>query len=104
MIWAARLVGLALAAFLGLMALDTPIGLGLLIHLIPCFIVLILVAIGWRWSRLGGWLFLGGGRGGHVVFQHLPPFAELSDNQRPVFPHRPAAAFAPPPLVKSVEP
>ena len=81
MIWAARLVGLALAAFLGLMALDTPIGLGLLIHLIPCFIVLILVAIGWRLSRLGGWLFLAAGVAATLFFntyRHLLNFLIIS--------------------------
>lgn len=79
--WAARLLGLALAGFFGLMAMDTPIGLGLLIHLIPCLIVILLVAISWRWPRLGGWLFLAAGLAATLFFntyRHLLNFLIIS--------------------------
>lgn len=66
--WTARLIGLGLAAFLGLMALDTPLGLGLLIHLVPCLFVLILVFVGWRRPVLGGWLFSVAGVAATVFF------------------------------------
>ncbi len=78
LIWAARLVGLALAAFLGLMALDAPFGPGLLIHLLPCFVVLLLVVIGWRRRVLGGWLFLAAGVAATLFFHtHRHPTSFL---------------------------
>jgi hypothetical protein len=61
-----RILGLALAVFLAVFALDsftgsapiaTEIAAGV-IHLIPAAIALALVAIGWRWPLAGGVGFL----------------------------------------------
>lgn len=61
----ARILGILFALFLSLFAFDVfemegsiweKIG-GFLIHLVPTYLVLIAVAIGWRWPWLGGLLF-----------------------------------------------
>lgn len=66
LLWLARILGILFALFLGLFAFDVfgmegsiweRIG-AFLIHLIPTYLVLIAVALGWRWPWLGGLLFL----------------------------------------------
>lgn len=55
-----------MAVFISLFALDVFTGqtsiwqemLGLIIHLIPTYLVLIALAIAWRWERVGGTLFI----------------------------------------------
>ncbi|HSC26080.1 MAG TPA: hypothetical protein VLD67_02335 [Vicinamibacterales bacterium] len=62
LLWSPRIFGLALSVFLGLFALDAfspdksfiealP---GFVIHLVPAFLVLAIVAASWRWQWLGG--------------------------------------------------
>lgn len=64
--WAPRILSLLFAAFLALFALDVfdehsgfwqVLG-ALLMHLIAPLLVLILLAISWRWPMMGGALFL----------------------------------------------
>lgn len=60
--WAARILGIAVAVFVGIFALDAfapdkPIGRALLdfgVHLVPALVVLVLVALSWRRAWLGG--------------------------------------------------
>ncbi len=63
---AARTVAILGIGFLSLFALDVfsldapplEIALGLLIHLIPNFALIAVLAIAWRWPRVGGAIYL----------------------------------------------
>jgi hypothetical protein len=64
--WAPRILSILFAIFVGLFALDV-FGAGysfwetllaLLIHLIPIYVILIVLAISWRWEWIGGALFI----------------------------------------------
>lgn len=65
--WAARILGIGLAVFLGLFALDafepgTPpaqAALAFLIHLLPSAVVLVVVASAWRREWIGALAFTG---------------------------------------------
>jgi hypothetical protein len=67
--WAPRVLGIVFTLFMSLFALDVfgegySLGetiLGLLIHLIPTFILVIALIIGWRWELIGAILFTGVG-------------------------------------------
>lgn len=62
--WTPRVLALAFAAFISIFALDVFEGHGfwetvvaLLMHLIPTAIVLIVVALAWRWEWIGALVF-----------------------------------------------
>ena len=64
--WAPRILSIIFAIFVSLFALDV-FGAGysiwetllaLLIHLIPIYVILIVLAISWRWEWIGGALFI----------------------------------------------
>lgn len=65
--WTPRVLALAYIAFLGIFALDVfnegySVGEAIaafLIHLIPNAVVLLALVIAWRWTLIGGSLFLG---------------------------------------------
>jgi hypothetical protein len=65
-IWSARILGIGVAVFLGLFALDAfaegkPLGQALVdfaIHLLPSAVVLVIVALAWRWAWVGGVVFV----------------------------------------------
>jgi hypothetical protein len=66
LLWAPRVTGILMAAFLGLFALDAFDGRSFLaalpafaIHLIPSFLVLAVVAIAWKAEWIGAVAFLG---------------------------------------------
>jgi hypothetical protein len=64
--WTPRILCLLFAAFISLFAADVfdgnhgfwPTLLALLMHLIPTGIVLVVLAISWRWEWVGGALFI----------------------------------------------
>lgn len=64
--WAPRMLGLAAIAFISLFALDSfetgqPLTTQLLHfvqHLIPSFILLALLALAWKWEKIGGIAFI----------------------------------------------
>lgn len=64
--WSPRILGILFAIFLSLFALDVfnegySVGetiLALLIHLIPTYLVVISLAIAWRWEWVGSILFI----------------------------------------------
>ena len=64
--WSPRVLCIAFALFLSLFALDVFSGglglaktiIALLIHLIPTVIVLVVLAISWRWEWVGGVLYI----------------------------------------------
>jgi hypothetical protein len=66
LLWSPRILGIAVAAFLGLFALDAfepgkPFGDAVTdaaIHLVPSAIVLVLVAVSWRRPWIGGVAFV----------------------------------------------
>lgn len=66
LIWAPRILGLAVAVFIGLFALDAfrpgrPPSEGIpdfVIHLLPAIVLLVVVALAWRRPWLGGVVFL----------------------------------------------
>jgi len=66
LIWLPRILAVAFIGFLTLFAVDVfgeydnvaDILLALFMHLIPNFILLITLAIAWRWKLVGGFLFL----------------------------------------------
>ncbi len=63
--WAPRIMCILFAAFISLFALDVfeenhgfwNTLLALLIHLIPTYILLLILAVTWRWEWVGGLLF-----------------------------------------------
>ncbi len=65
--WTPRILCILFAMFLSLFALDAfsenssiwESILGFLIHLLPVYIVLIVLAIAWRWEWVGAVLFIG---------------------------------------------
>jgi hypothetical protein len=65
--WAPRLGGLLFAGFLSLFALDVfgvypTLGetlVALFMHMLPVFVLLAVLAIAWRWERLGAVLLVG---------------------------------------------
>ena len=66
LLWAPRLLGIAMALFLSLFALDAFDGRpfltalpGFLIHLIPAFLVFVAVALAWRFPLIGAVAFTG---------------------------------------------
>jgi len=67
--WSPRVLCIAFAIFLSLFALDVfnegygvaKTVLALAIHLIPSAIVVIMLAISWRWEWVGGVLFIAAG-------------------------------------------
>ena len=64
--WSPRVLGILFAIFISLFALDVFMeGYGfwetivaLVMHLIPTAIILIILAIAWRWERVGGFIFI----------------------------------------------
>ena len=64
--WAPRILGILIAVFVSLFALDVfgedynfwETIVALMMHLIPTAIILIFLAIAWRWERAGGFLFI----------------------------------------------
>lgn len=67
--WTPRVLSIAFIAFLGLFALDVfgegygfwETLLGLLIHLIPNFILIMVLILAWRWEWIGAAAFAAGG-------------------------------------------
>ena len=64
--WSPRVSGILIAVFISLFALDV-LGEGysivetivaLAMHLIPTFVILIVLGIAWRWEWIGGFLFV----------------------------------------------
>lgn len=82
--WAPRVLTVAFALFLSLFALDVfsqgygfrEAVLALLMHLVPSFLVLIFLAVAWRWPRIGGLVFLALGAA-YAVDQIDEPVAVL---------------------------
>jgi len=67
LVWTPRILGILFAVFLSVFALDVfgeghgfwKTMLALLIHLIPTGLVLAALAVAWRWTWIGGLLFIG---------------------------------------------
>ena len=65
--WTPRVLSILFALFVSLFALDVfgvgysfwETGLALLIHLVPVYILLIGLAIAWRWEWVGALIFMG---------------------------------------------
>lgn len=63
--WAPRILCILFASFLGIFAFDvfsegggfSEMALGFMMHLIPSVIILALLAIAWRWERIGAVAF-----------------------------------------------
>lgn len=78
--WAARILAMLCIGFISLFALDafdsdkpfTEQLMDYLIHLLPCFILLIILIIAWKRERLGGIIFsvLGLGLSPYVFFMN----------------------------------
>ena len=64
--WTPRVLAIIFSGFISVFALDVFVEgysfldtlWALLMHLIPTFLVLIVLVIAWRWERLGGFLFV----------------------------------------------
>jgi hypothetical protein len=65
-VWTPRALAIALALFLSVFALDVfeeglsggQIAVHLFIHLIPSFVILAVLAVAWRFERMGAFLYL----------------------------------------------
>ena len=60
LLWSPRVLGILVALFIGMFALDA-VGEGIgpfLVHLTPTFLMLIVVALSWRWPWVGGAVFI----------------------------------------------
>jgi hypothetical protein len=60
LLWSPRILGILVALFLGVFALDA-IGEGfpaLLLHAAPTLLLLVVVAVSWRWEWVGGAVFI----------------------------------------------
>ena len=65
--WTPRILSILLAVFISLFALDVfgegysfwEAVLGLLIHLVPTYLVIIATLIAWKWEITGGSMFIG---------------------------------------------
>jgi len=64
--WSPRVLGILIAVFVSLFALDVfgegyssweTIG-ALALHLLPTFVILVVLGIAWRWEWIGGFLFV----------------------------------------------
>jgi hypothetical protein len=66
MLWSPRILGILVALFLGLFALDVfepgkrfgEVLPGFLIHITPSVVLLLIVAVSWRWEWVGGIVFV----------------------------------------------
>jgi len=72
-----RVLSVLFIAFVSLLALDV-LGepqwpLALLIHLIPSFILIIMMVIAWKYERIGGIIFIGVG----IIFSVYSRFRSL---------------------------
>jgi hypothetical protein len=64
--WSPRALGILVAIFVSLFALDVfgegysfwETILALVMHLIPTFVILLVLGIAWRWEWIGGFLFV----------------------------------------------
>jgi len=64
-IWTARIMGIAFAAFISIFAMDVfSEGYGfwetlpaLFIHLVPTFLVILVLILAWKWEWIGGIIF-----------------------------------------------
>lgn len=67
LLWAPRVLGILFALFLSIFALDVfsegytvgELFVALFMHLIPTFILLIALAVAWRWEWVGALVFFG---------------------------------------------
>lgn len=60
LLWSPRILGILVAVFLGVFALDA-FGEGIfpfLLHLAPALLLLLVVALSWRWEWVGGAAFI----------------------------------------------
>ena len=60
LLWSPRILGILMALFLGVFALDA-VGEGLpalLLHAAPTLLLLLVVAVSWRWEWVGGSVFI----------------------------------------------
>jgi hypothetical protein len=64
--WTPRILSILFILFISMFALDIFEGdygfwgtiIGLFMHLIPSFIMIILLVIAWKWEKIGGWAFV----------------------------------------------
>ncbi len=63
-----RILGILYIIFISLFALDTPFGIGFLIHLIPSFILIGCLIFAWFKPKIGGILFILAGIGTIIAF------------------------------------
>ena len=67
-IWIPRILIITYILFLSLFALDTEFGLGLLMHLIPSFVLLAILIFTWKKQKLAGILFIVAGIGTIIFY------------------------------------
>ncbi len=66
LLWTPRILSILFILFISMFALDIFEGeygfwgiiIGLFMHLIPSFTLIILLAIAWKWEKIGGWAFV----------------------------------------------
>ncbi len=76
--WTPRILGILYAAFVSLFALDvfgqgtsfSETIVGLLIHLVPTYIIVAALVVGWRWPVWGGIAFVASGIAFNLFFQN----------------------------------
>jgi len=67
-LYVARTLIILYIAFISLFSLDTPLGLGFLIHLLPTIILVTILIATWKFPKIAGILFILAGLGTILVF------------------------------------
>ena len=75
--WIPRILAILFILFLSLFALDVfeeysglVMLLAFLLHMIPSFLLIIMLVVAWKWEIVGGWILLAFGIG-FTMFNHL---------------------------------
>ena len=73
--WLPRILSILFIAFISIFALDV-LGepqwfLALIMHLIPSFILIVITIIAWKFSKIGGFLFLAAGTAMFLFFHSI---------------------------------
>jgi len=56
--WTPRILGILFIMFISMFSLDAGSFLGWIMHMIPSFVLIIILIIAWKWEKIGGTIFI----------------------------------------------